>query len=253
MTPISNRDNSSISGNDGGADDPALKALIPFSGAYSPHQIRSRMAGPSLNGPTGAIWTRTTIQYSNADGSFCLYACERTGEAMWVPSGEYFAADRSRGAQSRGTVMDYLVSQRQRAQRPAGYGIHHVKPLTPSNNWIRQGPKRYAAKMMVRTSLQAASGSCFNPIARSEPSNVGAASRRTVARRERREKGRAQYVPLSSSQTNTATATSSFKLNATTPAPTSKTNTSPPSRGVSWLMLMGLCKPNIFRLQHMKS
>lgn len=62
-------------------------------------------------------------------------------------------------------------------------------------------------------------------MARLEPSNVGAGSRRTVACRARREKCRAQYVPPSSSHTNIATATSSFKSNATTPAPISKANT----------------------------
>jgi hypothetical protein len=69
-------------------DAAGLPALIPFSGAISPSQVRQQMVGPILNGPSAAIWRRTTISYTSADGSFCLYACERTDQAMWVPSGE---------------------------------------------------------------------------------------------------------------------------------------------------------------------
>lgn len=81
--------------NEGAAGDVAdLPALIPFSGAISPSEVRQQMVGPILNSTPMAIWRKTTILHSTPDGTFCLYARERTGQAMWVPSGEYFVADR---------------------------------------------------------------------------------------------------------------------------------------------------------------
>lgn len=64
------------------AVDGALKALIPFSGSLSPESVRDRMSCPTLNGPSGAVWRRTTIRHVTSARAFCLYACERTGEAM---------------------------------------------------------------------------------------------------------------------------------------------------------------------------
>src|SRR5205085_2329321 len=134
-------------------------------------------------------------------------ACERTGHAMWVPFGEYFVADRPRGAQPRGTVMDYLVAQGRQAGRPEGYGVHHVGQVNPSENRNIQGPRRHLANM-VRT---AAVRPRFNPMARPEPSAAGMGSRRTHARRERREGLReaqhSQATPPAAAATNTTTAT----------------------------------------------
>lgn len=94
MAPISNRDPSGLSGVDRGVGDAAVPALIPFSGAFSPEQVKTRMVGLSFNGPPGTIWRKTTFEHSNADGSYRLYVCEGTREAILVPNGEYFVADR---------------------------------------------------------------------------------------------------------------------------------------------------------------
>ena len=184
---MSNR--SVVSGNDGGVGDVAgLPALIPFSGTISPTQVRSRMGGPNLNGPPATIWRRTTIQHSNADGSYCLYACERTGEAMWVPNGEYFVADRPRGAQPSGTVMDYLLSPSRQTMGPEGYGFHHARRNVSDENGNIRGPRNHHANMIARTErAEPTRLHRFNPLARPEPAAAGTGSRRTVARRERRD------------------------------------------------------------------
>lgn len=197
MTPITSQDHSSSSNHDRGAGDAAFHALIPFSGGLSPGEVRSRMAGPNLNGPPSTIWRRTTIQHSNADGSFCLYACERTGEALWIPVGEYFVADRPRRAQQAGTIMDYLLSPGRTAIRPEGYRAHHTGRITSGENAnIRQPsddhgrmagcPERSGATRLHR----------FNPMSRPVPATAGMGSRRTVARRERRDRVRESHNPL---------------------------------------------------------
>jgi hypothetical protein len=213
MTPVSTRDNDAASGNNGPAGDAALKALIPFSGDLAPEQVRNRMGGPNLNGPPAAIWRKTTIQHSNADGSYCLYACERTGEAMWVPVGDYFVADRPQGGQRAGTIMDHLVNQRQAAVRPEGYGVHHVGRTFYGENGNIRGPRNNRANMVGGAQRGGATRSHrFNPLVRQEPAVAGTGSRSTVARRERREKERDARQPPQppvTSATTTRTRTSS--------------------------------------------
>lgn len=211
MAPISNRDVSSTAGNDGDVGDAALQALIPFSGALSPEQVQRLMVGPNLNGPPAAIWRRTTIEHSNADGSFCLYACERTGEAMWVPGGEYFVADRPRGAQPAGTLMDYLFSQRRQAVRPEGYGIHHTDQMRSGENGNFRGPRNHHVSMVSRGERVGANRlHRFNPLARQEPAVAGTGNKRTVARRERRERQRGfNQTPLPPPPSTTSTSSTS--------------------------------------------
>lgn len=174
----------------------AFHALIPFSGALSPDLVRSRMAGPNLNGPPATIWRRTTIQHSNADGSFCLYACERTGEALWVPVGEYFVGDRPRGAQPAGTIMDHLFSHGSRAFRPEGYGIHHTGRIAGGENGNIRRPRSDHASTVGRPEIaRATRPHRFNPLVRLEPAAAGTGSRRTVARRDRRDRARGLDKP----------------------------------------------------------
>ncbi len=176
---------------DGRTGDGILRALIPFAGTFTPEHVRAWMAGPRLMGPPSTIWRRATIQNSNVDGAFCLYVCERTGEAIWVPCGEYFVANRPRGAQPLGTLMDYLFSQRTRAVGPEGYGIHHTGRTSSGENGNIRRPRGNHASMVVRPER---AGSIrqhrFNPLVPPEPAAAGTGSRRTVARRERRLRGR---------------------------------------------------------------
>ncbi len=209
MVPISNRPSSSVSGNEGRVGDEALQALIPFSGALSPDQVRSRMVGPILNGPPAAIWRRTTIQHTNADGVFSLYACERTGQAMWVPVGDFFVADKPQGAQPTGSVMDYLLSQRRHSARPEGYGIVHTGRTSSGQNGNIHQPRGNHASMLHRPERAGATRlHRFNPLVRQEPAPAGTGSRRTVARRERREKVRTLRPNPPSPPPPTATSTS---------------------------------------------
>ena len=197
MTPITYRRNAVTSGNEGVVGDVALQALIPFPGAFTPQQVRSRMVGPNLNGPPVAIWRRTTISNSNGDRAYCLYACERTGEAMWVPTGEYFVADRPRGAQPVGTVMDYLLSQRQQTAGPGGYGIHHAGRTLPGENGNIHRPRNNHASMVgsSRRNGHTRLHRLSHP-ARQEPAEAGSGSRRTVTRRDRRDRVREEHHPL---------------------------------------------------------
>ncbi len=188
MAPISDRHHDSTASNDGGEGEAALKALIQFPGTYTPAQVRERMVGPILNAPPAAIWRRTTISHSNPDGCFSLYACERTGEAMWVPTGEYFVANRARGAQPSGTIMDYLFSQRTQSVAPEGYGIHHADNAVFGENGNIRRPKNNHASMMGRSyRADAARLHRFNSLARQEPAVAGTGSKKMAARRARRE------------------------------------------------------------------
>jgi len=226
MASISNRDDSASSGNDRRVGDVALHALIPFSGAFSPENVRTRMAGPSFNGRPGAIWRKTTIQHSNAEGSYCLYACERTGEAMWVPNGEYFVADQLQGAQPLGTVMDYLLSQRLQTVRPGGYGFHHAGRTVSGENGNIRRPRNNHVSLVERPGrTEATRLHRFNPLARQEPAVAGTGSKKTVARRERREKAREanQHPTPPPTPTVTTTTTAPSK-----PPSTPRQSTAPP-------------------------
>jgi len=90
-------------------DDGTFAALIPFSGALTPEYVKERMVGPTLEGPPGAVWRRTNITHTNMDESFILYASERTGQAMWIPCGDHFMANRPHSDQPPATtIMDCL-------------------------------------------------------------------------------------------------------------------------------------------------
>ncbi|CAF1206811.1 unnamed protein product [Adineta ricciae] len=52
-----------------------FRALVPFSGGYSPEQVRGGLSGPRLGGHPSAIWRKITIYHSNQDGSYCLTSC----------------------------------------------------------------------------------------------------------------------------------------------------------------------------------
>ena len=189
---------SAVERNEGeGGDAASLSALIPFSGAFSPEQVRSQMANPNLSGQPTTIWRRTTIRHANADGSYCLYACERIRQAMWVPDGEYFVADRSRGAQLAGTVMDYVLSQGRQAFRPESCGMHSTdRTSSGENENIRQPRNNRASRVDRAERVWPTRLHRFNPLVRSKPAAAGMESSRTVARRERRKRVRAVQNPL---------------------------------------------------------
>ena len=196
-----NTHSTASNGDEGAVGDVAgLPALIPFSGAISPSEVRQLMVGLNLNGPPMAIWRKTTIAHSTPDGSFSLYACERTGQAMWVPSGEHFVADRPRGVQPRGTVMDYLAFRGNQTGRPSGYGLQRVSQV-PS-------PRRHLTNVVRHRPLAAATGPRYSPMA-AAPAGTG--TRRTVRRRERRQKCQEEISPQ------------------TPPAPATSTTAPPPS------------------------
>jgi hypothetical protein len=165
----------------------AFQALTAFAGTFTPQQVRVRMTGPHLMGSPSTIWRRTTIQHSNADGFYCLYACERTGQAIWVPCVDFFVTNRPRGTQHTGTVMDYLFSQRTRAVVPEGYGIHSTGRTASGENGNILRPRGNHGSIVGRperggpTRLHR-----FNPLVRPEPAAAGAGRRRKVVRRERR-------------------------------------------------------------------
>ncbi|CAF1480885.1 unnamed protein product [Rotaria sp. Silwood1] len=132
---------------------------------------------------------------------------------MWVPSGEYFVADRPRGGQQTGTVMDYLVAQGSRADRPESYGIHNTGRTAFGENGDIPRPRANHASMVGRVERPAATRSYrFNPLVRPEPATAGMGSRKTVARRERRERLRAVRNPPPPPTINVTTTTT------TTPA-----------------------------------
>jgi hypothetical protein len=61
----------------------------------------------SENGRTDDVvlrWNLYSRAGSNGDGSLCLYDCERTGEAIWVPYGEYLVTNRPRGTRPSATL-----------------------------------------------------------------------------------------------------------------------------------------------------
>lgn len=240
----SSADRSTARRNDSEVGDGALQALIPFSGAFTPTEVRERMVGPIFDGPATAIWRKTTITHTNADGFFSLYACERTGKAMWVPSGESFVANRPRGASPAGTVMDYLFSQRQPTRRSESYGINYVSPVRSSQHGKAQGPRAHQSNIAVGVSRGSATRPPhrFNPIARPEPSEPGTGSKQTVSRRERRERLRENHsrapqltethnthsaaVPDASTSTNAGSVASP---NDDNPTPTTSTAVDPSS------------------------
>ncbi|CAF1638153.1 unnamed protein product, partial [Adineta ricciae] len=167
-----------------GVGDAVLTALIPFSGEFSPEQVRRGLRGPILSDPPAAIWRRTTFTHTTSDGAFCLYACERTGQAMWVPSGDYFVADRPRGVQPAGTVMDYLLSQRRQVELSSGYGITHVKYTKPREDGNIRRARRHMLGMrgVPSGNMVSRPPHRHNPIARPQPSAPGAGSQKTSER-----------------------------------------------------------------------
>ncbi|CAF1328116.1 unnamed protein product [Adineta ricciae] len=186
-----------------------FRALVSFSGGYSPEQVRGGLSGPHLGGHPSIIWRKTTIYHSNQDGSYCLYACERSGAAMWVPVGDLFVANRPLGSQASGSLMDYILSDRRRQTvGPTGYGFHSTGRTTSGENGNIRRPLGTHASVMRRepaTRLHR-----HNPLVRPEPVAAGAGSRRTVARRERRERLRAHHpeAPPPPPTTTTTTTTS---------------------------------------------
>ena len=208
-----------LSGDEGAVDDGALRALIPFSGALSPEAVRARMVSPALNGPSGAVWRRTPITQANADGAFCLYACERTGEAMWIPTGDFFVADRSQGPPN-GSIMDFLVPQRRSDGRLVGrshdsYGFTSHTSLPHGRREVhRPGPIRTRPSFLATRPSNR-----HNPVARPEPRPAGTGSRRTVARRERRDRASAAHQQAEGTPPTSTT---------TMPPPTSTTTLTPP-------------------------
>ncbi|CAF1449716.1 unnamed protein product [Adineta ricciae] len=118
MTPTFDVQNSAVSGDDGVARDAAFQALSPFSGAFSPTQVREQMVGPILNGPPTSIWRRTTISHSNVDGSFCfpMARCEPSAAGM-------------------GTTRMVARRERRENARNSGYTTTIPQtPVTPSTN-----------------------------------------------------------------------------------------------------------------------
>ncbi|CAF1684796.1 unnamed protein product [Adineta ricciae] len=165
-----------------------FRALVPFSGAYSPEQVRGGMSGPRLGGHPSIIWRKTTIYHSNQDGSYCLYArAEWRGNvgACWG-----FLRVKSTTGKRRQTVG------------PTGYGFHATSRATSGENGNIRRPLGANTSVMRRepaTRLHR-----HNPLVPSEPAAVGAGTRRTVARRERRERLRAHH-PMAQPPTTTST------------------------------------------------
>ena len=109
-----------------------------------------------------------------------------------MPVGDFFVANRPLGSQASGSLMDYILSDRRRQTvGPTGYGFHSTGRTTSGENGNIRRPlgthanviRREAATRLYR----------HNPLVRSEPVAAGAGSRRTVARRERRERLRAHH------------------------------------------------------------
>ena len=205
-----------------------LPALIPFSGAISPTKVWQQMVNPILNSPPMAIWRKTTIAHSTPDGSFCLYACERTGQVMWVPSGDHFVADRPQGVQPRGTVMDYLSFQGHQIGRPSGYGLHRVSQAPSS--------RRYLTNIVRHRSFAATTGPRYSPMAVATPKPAGSGTHRTIARRERRQKCRERFfqpttpppaTSINPPETPVQNSTSSEPAIPSTPPSTITTPTTP--------------------------
>lgn len=167
-------------------DRETFAALIPFSGDLSPVYVRERMVGPILHGPSAAIWRKTSFSHTGADGSFTLFACESTRQAMWVPSGDFFVTDRPQGHQPSGTIMDYLFNQERQGNRAEGYGIHGPGQVFASEGGNIRRPGRPVPGPVVGLGRGMATRPPprFNPMARPESSGT----RRTVSRRERRER-----------------------------------------------------------------
>ncbi|CAF1063695.1 unnamed protein product [Adineta steineri] len=185
-------------------DDDALIAMIPFSGALSPDTARSLMAGPTLNGPSGAIWRRTSISHSNINGTFCLYACDRTEQGMWIPSGDFFVSDRSQETPV-GSIMDYLIDQQGSDRRSTDYGFHQSSSMNRSTNvHIQRSQVRRSGPVRNRGCLSLSRPSNRpNLLAPPEPRPPGRGSRRSFARRERREQLPEVHNMPASSITNT--------------------------------------------------
>ena len=159
----------------------------------------------------GALWRRT-ISHVNIDGAYILYACDQTGEVMWIPSCDFFVANRSQEAPTR-SIMDYLVNQRRTDERPVGYGFHWLRSMNQSVNAHVQ--RRGNCLGSVRThgcTLAARPLRRHDPLAHPEshPSETG--SRRMMSRRKRRERLMAARLPQHQtlpSSTNTTTPTDS--------------------------------------------
>ena len=142
----------------------------------------------------GAVWRRTTISHVTTAGAFCLYACERTGEAIWIPSGDYFVADRSQETPT-GTIMDYLVHQRRSDTRPTGYGFHR-SCSTANTQAQRFGVQRPGPMRNHIHYLASRPYNRHDPLARPEPRPAGTGSQRTVSRRVRRDRASGVHQPV---------------------------------------------------------
>ncbi|UJR24361.1 hypothetical protein I4U23_005738 [Adineta vaga] len=175
--------------------DVVFRTLTPFSGTFSPEAVRGGLSGPRVGGPPSTIWRRAAMNHSNSDGFYCRYMCERTGEAMWVPNGEFFVANRPQGVQEgRGSLMDYLLTERRQAVGAIGYGYHHSGRNASSENGNIRRPRSTHTSVMRRPETTRLHR--HNPLVRTEPAVAGAGSMRTVDRRERRERVRELHHPL---------------------------------------------------------
>lgn len=164
---------------------------------------------------------------------------------MWVPSGDFFVADRAQEA-PRGTIMDFLVPHRHSNRGPIGYGFNRNGSinLPASRNTQRQvvhrsGPIRNHGRSLAERPVNR-----HDPISRPEPHPAGTGSRRTVARRERREKLR----QVNRAATATTTTVATQQQQPPTP-PTSQSGPTPPSPSPLTPLLTSPGQSNITTIQ----
>ena len=91
-----------------GSSEKQINALVPFETSTSMEDARKWMKGPALNGLPSAIWRKTAITNATEEGVFSLFVCERTNSAMWVPTGDFFVADKPKEV-TRTSVLDFVM------------------------------------------------------------------------------------------------------------------------------------------------
>ncbi|CAF1530642.1 unnamed protein product [Adineta ricciae] len=92
--------------------------------------------------------------------------------------------------------MDYLLRDGRQAVRPIGYGFHHTgRNASGENGNIRRYRSTHASVIRRVETIRLHR---HNPLVRAEPGAVGTGKRRTVARRERRERAHELHHPTTS-------------------------------------------------------
>ena len=156
------------------------------------------MKDPTLNGPPSAIWRKITVTNFTNEGVFSLFFCERTNSAVWVPTGDFFVADKPKET-TRTSVLDFV---------------------TPNN------PRQWFSERNIYIPSKYNSFARRYPIVQPELKPAGSGSKGTITRRIRHDKNNKKWLNKSKTLQNNNSTVSGPSLPASFPAPSSSTSSS---------------------------